>query len=189
MSYKHLHFSGDFKKVEGIGDCTEQWIQRSSNPKPQYQTYNTYKSHNTVKKLFICTQTGSINYISDSYAGSAANKFITKDTNIAARFTPGYSVLFDKGFTVQDLFLQYKVTARIPPFVRSKIQLTPSEVAVGKRIARARIHIERIIGRLKELRLLDHTLPLKLVDLPDEIWINVCAITNMQPPLDKNEIM
>ena len=150
-------------------------IGRSSNPKPQYQTYNTYKSHNTVKKLFICTQTGSINYISDSYAGSAANKFITKDTNIAARFTPGYSVLFDKGFTVQDLFLQYKVTARIPPFVRSKRQLNPLEVAVGKRIARARIHIERIIGRLKELRLLDHTLPLKLVNLPDEIWINVCA--------------
>ena len=32
---KHSHFSGDFNKVEGIGDCTDQWIQRSSNPKAQ----------------------------------------------------------------------------------------------------------------------------------------------------------
>ena len=67
-----------------------------------------------------------------------------------------------------------------------KDSLTPSEVAVGKRIARARIHIERVIGRLKEFRLLDHTLPLNLVDLVDEIWIIACVITNMRSPLLKN---
>ena len=72
------------------------------------------------------------------------------------------------------------------PFVRSKRQLTPSEIAVEKRIARERIHIERVIGRLKEFRLLDQTLPLNLVDHVDEIWITVCAITIMQPPLVKN---
>ena len=198
LSYKHPHFSGDFNKFEGIGDSTEQWNQRSSNPKAQYQTYSIYKSHNTVKKLVICTKSGSISYISDAYAGSATDRFITEDNNIAARFTRGYSTLYDKGFNVQDLFLQCKVTARIPPFVRSERQLTPSEVAIGKRIARARIHTERVIGRLKEFRLLDHTLPLNLVDLidhtlplnlvdlVDEIWIIACAITNMQPPLVKN---
>ena len=56
---------------------------------------------------------------------SAIVRFITEDTNIAAQFTLGYSVLFV-------LFLLYTATARIPPFVRSKRQLTPSEVAVGK---------------------------------------------------------
>ena len=132
MSYKHPHFSGDFNKVKGIGDCTGQSIQRSSNPKAQHQTYSTYKSHNTVTKLVICTKSGSISHISNAYAGSATDRFIAEDTNIAARFTPGYSVLFDKGFNAQDFFLQYKVTARIPPFVRSKRQLTPSEVALGK---------------------------------------------------------
>ena len=71
VSYKRPHFSGDLNKVEGIGDCTEQWIQRSSNPKAQYQTYSFYKSHNTVKKLVICTKSGSISYISGAYVGSA----------------------------------------------------------------------------------------------------------------------
>ena len=63
---------------------------------------------------------------------SAIDRFITEGTNVAAQFTPGYSVLFGKEFNVQVLFLLYIVTARIPPFVRSKRQLTPSEVAVGK---------------------------------------------------------
>ena len=88
---------------------------------------------------------------------------------MVAQFTPDCSVLFDKSFNVQDLFLQYKVTARIPPFVRSKRQLIPREVAVGNQIARARIHIERVIGSLKEFWLLDHTLPLNLVDLVHKI--------------------
>ena len=29
LPYKHPHFPGDFNKVEGIGDCTEQWNQSS----------------------------------------------------------------------------------------------------------------------------------------------------------------
>ena len=105
LSYKHRHFSGDFNRVKEIGDCTEQWIQISSNPKAQYQTYSTYESHNTVKKLVICTKSGSISYISATYAGSATDRFVTEDTNIAAQFTCGYSVVFDKGFHVQGMLL------------------------------------------------------------------------------------
>ena len=58
------HFSGDFNKVEGIRDCADQLIQRSSNIKAQYQTYSTYKSHNTIKKLVICAKSGSVSYVS-----------------------------------------------------------------------------------------------------------------------------
>ena len=97
---------------------------------------NGFKDHQTLKlstkftvlikvitlsrNLFFCTQNGSISYISDAYSGSAIDRFITDDTNEEAQFTPGYSVLFDKGFNVQNLSLQYKVTLTIPPFVRSK---------------------------------------------------------------------
>ena len=92
-------------------------------------------------------------------------------------------VLFDKGFNVQDIFLCRQVKCVLPPFVRSKRQFTRSEVYQGKRIARARIHVERVIGRLKEFRLLQNTLSLTMVDLCDHIWIIAGAIVNMQPPL------
>ena len=84
LSYKHPHFSGEFNKVEGIGDCTEQYIQKSANPDAQYQTYSTYKSHNTIKKLVFCTKVGSISYISNAYSGASSDQFIIEDTNIAA---------------------------------------------------------------------------------------------------------
>ena len=35
LLYQHPHYSGDFNKVEGIGDCNEQWIQGSSNSEAQ----------------------------------------------------------------------------------------------------------------------------------------------------------
>ena len=141
LSYKHHHFSGTLHKVEGIGDCTEQSIQRSTNTAAQYQTYSTYKSKNTLKKLIVCTKSGSISFISASYAGSSSDRFITENCNVVNKFTPGFVALFDKGFNVQDLFLHQNVRAIIPPFVRSKRQFTPSEVQLAKRIARARIHI------------------------------------------------
>ena len=73
-------------------------------------------------------------------------------------------VLFDKGFNVQDLFLSRQVKCVLPPFVRSKRQFTRSEVYQGKRIARARIHIESVMGRLEEFRLLNHVLPINMTD-------------------------
>ena len=79
--------------------------------------------------------------------------------------------------------LNKQVKCVLPPFVRSKRQFTRSEVYQGKRIARARIHVERVIGRLKEFQLLQNTLPLTMVDLCDHIWIIAGAIVNMQPPL------
>ena len=116
----------------------QKWSQISSNHKAQHlysSTYSTYTGHNTVKKLAFCTKSGSISYISDAYAGSTTDRFITEDTNIAGQCTAGF-VLFHKILNVQDLLLQYKLTERIPSFVRNIRQILPSEVAVGKRIPR-----------------------------------------------------
>ena len=100
------------------------------------------KSRNTHKKLIFCTKSGSIIFVSKSYSGSASDRFITEDCNVANKFTPGFIALFDKGFTVQDIFLPKQVLVKISPFARDKKQFTPSEVADAKRIACARIHIE-----------------------------------------------
>ena len=111
MRQYHINIFILMDKCEGIdeGDCTEQWIAHSKNPDAQYQTYCLYKSNNTLKKLIFCTKSGSISYISEAYAGSCTDRFITEDADIAAKFTLGFMVLFDKGFNVQDLFLSRQV--------------------------------------------------------------------------------
>ena len=138
-----------------------------------------------MKKLVFCTKAGSISYVSPAYGGLATDRYIVEDTNISSRLTPGFMVLFDKGFNVQDLFLQKQVKCELPPFLRSKRKFTRSEVYHGKRVARARIHIERVMGRLKEFRLLEHSLPINMIDMCDHIWTIAAAIVNLQPPLVK----
>ena len=69
LSYTPICFVGNLKKVEGIIDCTEQRIATPSNAKMQYQTYSQYKSANTLKKLIVCTKSGSKSFISDAYGG------------------------------------------------------------------------------------------------------------------------
>ena len=187
LAYKHHHFTGLFNKCEGIGDCTEQNIQHSGNLNAQYQSYSSYKSNNTLKKLIFCTKSGSISYVSPCYGGMCTDHYITEDTNIASKFTPGFIAMFDKGFNAQDLFLYNQVRCVLPPFVRSKRQFTRSEVYYGKRVARARIHIERVMGRLIEFRLLDNKLPITMIDMCDNIWIIAAAIVNLQPPLVKSK--
>ena len=91
--------------------------------------------------------------------------------------------LVDRGFNFQDLFLAYHVTVAIPPFTKGKTHFTKVQVELAKTISRARIHVERAIGHLKEFKLLSHELPLNMLDLVDYIWIIAGAITNLQPPL------
>ena len=183
LSYNPKCFVGNLKKVEGIIDCTEQHIVKPSNAKLQYQTYSQYKSANTLKKLVVCTKSGSVSYISDAYGGAASDRYITEDCGVINKFTRGMVALVDRGFNVQDVFLKHHVTVAMPPFTKGKKQFTKGQVEQAKVISRARIHVERAIGRLKEFKLLKHELPLNMLDLADCIWVIAGAITNLQPPL------
>lgn len=114
--------------------------------------------------------------------GAASDRFITEDCGVVSKFNRNMVALVDRGFNVQDLFLAYHVTVAIPPFTKRKTHFTKVQVEQAKTISRARIHVERAIGRLKEFKLLSHELPLNMLDLADYIWIIAGAITNLQPP-------
>ena len=107
LSYTPICFLGNLKKVEGIIDCTEQRIATPSNAKMQYQTYSQYKSANTLKKVIVCTKSGSISFISDAYGGAASDRFITEDCGVVSKFNRNMVALvtfisgisFDSGHT------------------------------------------------------------------------------------------
>ena len=50
-------------------------------------------------------------------------------------------------------------------------------------IAKARIHVERAIARIKDFRILQGALPLTLKDQLDKIFVIIAAITNLAPAL------
>ena len=49
----------------------------------------------------------------------------------------------------------------------------------SRQLSNVRIHVERVIGRIKKVRLLQTTLPLTQVDLLGDIMVIVCGLVNM----------
>ena len=58
-------------------------------------------------------------------------------------------------------------------------------VEQSRRLARVRIHVERMMERLKNFRILAGILPLSLVPHADNILMICAAISNLQPRLIK----
>jgi hypothetical protein len=71
------------------------------------------------------------------------------------------------------------------PIYLTKGQFTKEEVECTRRIASARIHVERKMEQIKNFRILQGTLPLALSQVADDIFFVCSAMTNLVPPLVK----
>ena len=67
---------------------------------------------------------------------------------------------------------------RIPAFTRGKKQMTAKDIDIFRQIANARIHVERVIGRLKKFKILSTTIPIAQVDLTD-IMVTIAGIISL----------
>lgn len=83
---------------------------------------------------------------------------------------PGDVILADRGFDIDDDIVLYGAKLVIPSFTQGKKQLSMQEVECSKRIAKVRIHVERVIGLLKnKYTILQSTLPVTLLKHRDDI--------------------
>ena len=73
-------------------------------------------------------------------------------------------VLADRGFNIEENLRFYGANLAIPAFTRGKKQLSLKEVEESKRLSRVRIHVERVIGLLKQkYTVLEGPLPVNLI--------------------------
>ena len=101
-----------------------------------------------MKCLITVTPTGGACFVSDLFEGSIDGIF--EESGILNYINPGDSILVDKGFTVQELLLPKQENIFIPPFLGQRDKFTKDEVLLTKKIAEARIHVERFNERLKK---------------------------------------
>lgn len=74
---------------------------------------------------------------------------ITMNCGFLQLLEPGDVILADRGFDIDADIALHQVKLEIPSFTRGKKQQSMKEVEYSKRIAKVRIHIERVIGLLK----------------------------------------
>jgi hypothetical protein len=109
-------------------------------------TYSSYKHRNTRKDLVGCAPNGVITFVS-MYVGSSSDKAVVKSCGLLEQLQAGDLILGDKGFLIIDV-LPPGVSLNIPLFLDTS-QFSPEQIRRAQCIARARIHIERAIRRMK----------------------------------------
>ena len=118
-----------------------------------------------------------------------SDKQLTLESNFFSYLEPGDVVLADRGFTIADDVAVHGAKLEIPAFTRRKKQLIQREVELSKQLSMVRIHVERIIGLLKnKYTLLKGPIPVNLlkhksdtdVANTDKILVVCSALTNLR---------
>lgn len=107
-------------------------------------------------------------------------KKIVEHSEIMKQMNEGDLILADKGFLIKDL-LPRGVSLNIPPFL-STPQFTEEQVYETQKIAKARIHVERAIRRIKCFSILQQV-PQYYMSQISTIFQVCAALTNFQYPL------
>ena len=112
---------------------------------------------------------------------------MTENCGLLQNLLPGDYVLADRGFDIQDICALYCAEVKLPAFTRGKKQLSATDVENSRRIASVWIHVERVIGNLRnKYKILQSTLPLDYLMVKDngyktidKIAVVCCALTNL----------
>lgn len=177
---------GNFPRLRCIIDCTEIFIQKPSDLKLQAATWSDYKHHNTVKLLVGITPQGSIAFISELYGGRASDQHIVRTCGFLDYIDPYDQVLADRGFPIREELLVKQAELVLPPAAKGKSQMTSEDVRKTKRVANVRIHVERVIRRLKTFRYLSQVVPINMLQYCNQILVVCSAISNLHGPIVKS---
>ncbi|XP_031573596.1 uncharacterized protein LOC116307468 [Actinia tenebrosa] len=164
-------------------DCTEFRIQTSRNFAQQGNTYSQYKHSNTFKCLIAVTPNGGACFVSDLFEGDINDVQIFEESGILKHINPYDVILVDRGFAVQDLLNPLQARIMIPAFLKGRKNLSVAEELSTRKIAKARIHVERFNQRLKSFKILGKTIPLSLAPIATQMVVVACGLVNFQQTL------
>lgn len=167
----------DYPDTTVILDCTELRCQCPSSPLLQSEVFSSYKSHCTLKGLIGIAPHGAVTFISALYAGSISDKQIMRESGLLTLLKPGMAVMVDRGFLIDDI-----VPCKIyrPAFLSGRSQMSAGEVRETQAIACLRVHVERLIRRVKEHKFFDSEIPLRLFGSINQLYTVACLLTNFE---------
>lgn len=183
-----IAFRHNYDNVSCIIDCLEIDIQKPSKALHQALTWSDYKKGNTVKYLISCTPNGLVNFVSNGFGGRTSDVTIVENCDFLNGLQQGTVILADRGFKHLEQILHEKDMKLLrPPSVKAGEKLTKAEARQTKIIASLRIHIERVIRRIREFHMLKQhsVINANILRVLDHIIIIACALINLQDSLIK----
>ncbi|CAN7995302.1 unnamed protein product [Ixodes hexagonus] len=189
-----------FSHVRIVLDCTEIPVGTPKCLRCRISTYSHYKKGHTINYMVGVSPGGLVTYISSGYGGRASDKAIFD--HLARAYLHGKSIfgksifgeyalalpgidhiMVDKGSLIDSTCETRLIAVVRPPFLHAKKQLSKGEALTTKRIAAARVHVERVIQRIKLLKIASQKIPWHMVPLADDILIIARVLANLSPPV------
>lgn len=120
--------------------------------------------------------------------GRCSDKFITENSGFLNNILPGDVILTDRGFDIRESVGLMCAEVKMPAFMKGRKQLTMMDVIDSRKIANVRIHVERVIGSIRQkYNILNSCLPIDFLRKVDEdhhafvdkiVWV-CCSLNNM----------
>ncbi|XP_041852903.1 uncharacterized protein LOC121647476 [Melanotaenia boesemani] len=167
----------DYADTTVVLDCTELRCQTPSSPLLQSEVYSNYKSHCTLKGMIGIAPHGPVTFVSPLYAGSISDKQLFVESGLCKLLRPDSAIMVDRGF-LMDNCVPCKMYG--PAFLSGRHQMPESEVRETQAIAHLRVHVERVIRRLKEHKLLDSVIPLNMFGNINQLYVVACLLLNYE---------
>jgi hypothetical protein len=126
--------------------------------------------------------TGSVVFVSKSYGGSASDVYISRNSGPIDLLEEGDAVMVDKGFFHLNTDFKTKgIKMYCQPFMSAAIkQFTKEQIEFTRRVASARIHVEKKMEQIKNFRILQGIMPLSLSGVADSIIFDKPSSTSRQ---------
>ncbi|XP_040360987.2 uncharacterized protein LOC121836090 [Ixodes scapularis] len=175
-----------FVNTRIVLDGTEVRIQRPSSLAAQRHTFSPYKHFNTYKAVIGCTADGYVSYVSKLWGGSVSDRLIVEESGLLGLLESGDAIMVDKGFKLNNI--PAGVQVHIPAFRKPQEPQMPEEdVAHSRRVASARVIVERVIGRVKQFHILDRPFPITMIGIANQVFQVCCFLSNFREPLTRDD--
>ncbi|XP_057339422.1 uncharacterized protein LOC130676931 [Microplitis mediator] len=182
-------FYPKYSNTRVIIDCTEFKIEVPSSVDNRVYCYSHYKKNFTAKVLIGITPGGFICLKSKVAGGRKTDSQLTIESGLIDKLEEGDVVLADKGFPEIKATIDQsgkKIMIVMPPFLEKKTAFSTEETEETYHVARVRIHVERIMQRLRLHSILDKITE-NLFPYVDDILHICCVLVNLQPPIISNK--
>ncbi|CAN7977164.1 unnamed protein product [Ixodes persulcatus] len=177
-------FKAHYPGCKMIIDCTEVRTEEPGTVAQQRALYSAYKSGYTLKFLVAVTPNGMICFHSKAYGGRCSDLHITVDSEFLNLVEPGDVILVDKGFPGIKAGVEGSSALLVmPPFFSGNGQFSCQEVEETYNIAQVRIHVERMIQRIKVYNILNTRVPISLIPVMSDVFHMCCILANLQPAI------
>lgn len=159
----------DYPDTQVLIHCVEL---RCQTPSLKSEDFSSYKSHNSLKGLIGMAPHGAVTFVSSLYAASVSDKELFKQSGIVSLLKPEMAIMVTNRLFVDDC---------VPCKVYRPAYLLGEQISADEeRETRLRVHIEGLIHRIKQHKLLDTVIPLSVTRSINQIYTVACFLVNYQ---------